>query len=115
MTSRQVSVAEVKAKCLRIINEMNRDGGTLTITKRGRPVAVLSPASASASASAADAETPPFIGMMRGTVLRYEEPCEAAASPSDWIQVESRLQEGYPVPVDAITASGRIRGERGRS
>lgn len=109
MTAMQVSVAEFEAKCLRIINEMNRDGGTLTITRRGRPVAVLSPV------SAADEETPPFIGMMRGTVLKYEDPFEAAAPPSDWTQVESRLQEGYPTPADAITVPGRIRGERGRS
>jgi prevent-host-death family protein len=78
MTARQVSAAEFKVRCLRIINEMNRDRGTVTITKRGRPVAVLSLVSAS------DEETPPFIGMMRGTVLKYEEPFQPAASPSDW-------------------------------
>lgn len=109
MAARQISVTELKAKCLRIINEMNRDGGMLTITRRGRPVAVLSPV------LAADQEIPPFIGMMQGTVLKYEEPFEAAALPSDCIQVESRLQEGHPTPVDAITASGRLRGERRRS
>ena len=78
MTTRQVPAAEFKAKCLRIINEMNRDGGTVTITKRGRPVAVLSPVPA-------PGEKPsPFIGMLRGTVLKYEEPFEPATSPSDW-------------------------------
>lgn len=78
MTARQVSATEFEAKCLRIINEMNRDGGTLTITRRGRPVAVLSPV------RAPDENSPPFIGMLRGTVLKYEEPFEPAASTSDW-------------------------------
>ena len=35
---------EFKTSCLRIINQMNKDGKPVTITKRGRPVAVLSPA-----------------------------------------------------------------------
>ena len=78
MTARQVSAAEFKARCLRIIKEMNRDGGCVTITNRGRPVALLSPVPAEAGATSS------FIGMMRGTVLRYEEPCEPAATPSDW-------------------------------
>ena len=78
MAAKQVPAAEFKARCLRIIKEMNRDGGSVTITNRGRPVAVLSPVTASE-------ETPSsFIGMMRGTVLKYDEPFEPAASPSDW-------------------------------
>ena len=65
-------------RCLRIIKEMNRDGGTVTITSRGRPVAVLSPVPASEETHSG------FIGMMRGTVVKYEDPFEPATSPSDW-------------------------------
>ena len=78
MTARQVSAAEFKARRLRIIEEMNGDGQPVTITNRGRPVAVLSPI------PAADEPPAPFVGMMRGTVLKYEAPFEPAASPSDW-------------------------------
>ena len=78
MAARQVPAAEFKARCLRIIKEMNRDRGSVTITNRGQPVAVLSPVSAPVE------KLPPFIGMMRGTVLRYEEPFGPAASRSDW-------------------------------
>ena len=74
----EVPAAEFKARCLRIIKQMNRDGAPVTITNRGRPVAVLSPVPATEEAPS------PFIGMMRGTVLRYEEPFESAATPSDW-------------------------------
>ena len=78
MAERRVSATEFKARCLRIIKEMNGNGQPVTVTNRGRAVAVLSPIPAS------DEQRPPFIGMMRGTVLRYEDPFEPAASPSDW-------------------------------
>ena len=77
MSARQVSATDFKAKCLRIIKEMGRDGHPVTITKRGRPVAVLSPMPPTEKA-------PPFVGMMRGTVLGYEDPFTSAAAPSDW-------------------------------
>lgn len=78
MAARRISAAEFKAKCLRIIEEMNHDRQPVTITNRGRPVAVLSPMPET------DARPSPFVGMMRGTVLQYEDPFEPAASPSDW-------------------------------
>ena len=39
-----VSATEFKAKCLALLDEVGRDGGTITITKRGRPAALLGPA-----------------------------------------------------------------------
>jgi len=39
-----LSVTEFKARCLACIGEIERSGGEITITKRGRPVAVLRPA-----------------------------------------------------------------------
>ena len=76
MGAKQVPAAEFKAKCLRIIQEMDRDPRPVTITRRGRPVAVLSPVREQADA--------PFVGMLGGTVLAYEDPFAPAASPSDW-------------------------------
>jgi prevent-host-death family protein len=38
-----VSASEFKAKCLRLIDEMQVDGQPITITKRGKVVAKLSP------------------------------------------------------------------------
>ena len=78
MAVRQVPAVEFKAKGLRIIREMNGNGQPVTITNRGRAVAVLSPI------PAADEPRSPFIGMMRGTVLKYDDPLAPAASPSDW-------------------------------
>jgi len=44
MKERVVSATEFKAKCLAFLDEMDRKGGRITITKRGRPVAVVGPA-----------------------------------------------------------------------
>jgi prevent-host-death family protein len=48
MKKRVVSATEFKAKCLAFLDEMEQRGGTITITRRGRPVAVLGPARKSA-------------------------------------------------------------------
>jgi prevent-host-death family protein len=44
MKSRVVGATEFKAKCLALLDEIDREGGTITITKRGRPVAMIKPA-----------------------------------------------------------------------
>jgi prevent-host-death family protein len=44
LKTRVIAATEFKAKCLAILDEVDGDGGTVTITKRGRPVAVLGPA-----------------------------------------------------------------------
>ena len=44
MKDRVVSATEFKAKCLAFLDEMEERAGTITITKRGRPVATLGPA-----------------------------------------------------------------------
>lgn len=43
MKPRVVSATEFKAKCLSLLRQMEEKGGTITITRRGRPVAILSP------------------------------------------------------------------------
>jgi prevent-host-death family protein len=44
MKNRLVSATEFKAKCLALLDEIDEHGGTITITKRGRPVATVAPA-----------------------------------------------------------------------
>ncbi len=76
-----IGAAEFKAKCLRVISQMNKDGKQVTITKRGRPVAVLSPVQP-------PDESPSIVGAMRGSVLAYHDPFRPAADPSDWSAAE---------------------------
>jgi len=44
MKERVLSASEFKAKCLGCLVEVEQLGETITITRRGRPVAVLGPA-----------------------------------------------------------------------
>jgi prevent-host-death family protein len=44
MKARVLSASEFKAKCLACLTEMEQRGEPITITRRGRPVAVLGPA-----------------------------------------------------------------------
>jgi prevent-host-death family protein len=43
MKSMVVNATEFKAKCLALLDQVDAEGGTITITKRGRPVAVVGP------------------------------------------------------------------------
>jgi prevent-host-death family protein len=44
MKTRVIGATEFKAKCLALLDEIHEQGGTITVTKRGRPVATISPA-----------------------------------------------------------------------
>lgn len=72
-----MAAAEFKEKCLRVINQMTKDREPVAITKRGQPVAILSPVKP-------HEEYPSVIGAMRGSVLGYHDPFRPAADASDW-------------------------------
>ena len=72
-----MAVTDFRTRCLRVIGQMGRDHEPVTITKRGRPVAVLSPLPPASG-------TISIIGAMPGSVLEYDEPFEPATDPSDW-------------------------------
>ena len=75
--SKTIAASAFQAKCLRIINEMVEDGEPVTITNRGRPVAVLSPVRPESAEQS-------IIGAMKGSVLAYDDPFQPAAEPADW-------------------------------
>jgi len=76
MSGKVVAATQFKADCLRLIEEMERDGQPVTVTRRGRPVAILSPVG--------PLTRPALIGCMEGSVLRYDDPFSPATDPSDW-------------------------------
>jgi prevent-host-death family protein len=41
MKNRVIAATEFKAKCLALLDEIADHGGTITVTKRGRPVATV--------------------------------------------------------------------------
>jgi prevent-host-death family protein len=75
VTGKIVGAAKFKAECLRLIDQMGHDRQPLTITKRGRPVAVLTPFTEPKRS---------LIGLLEGEVRNYIEPFEPAAEPADW-------------------------------
>jgi prevent-host-death family protein len=54
MKKRVVSATEFKAHCLTFLDEIEQRGETITITRRGRPVAVLGPTKKTAWKSPGD-------------------------------------------------------------
>lgn len=76
MSGKTVAATQFKAECLRLIDEMQKDGEPVTVTRRGRPVAVLSPV--------APINRPSLIGCMEGSVTGYDDPFSPAADPSEW-------------------------------
>ena len=59
----EISAAEFKAKCLKLMDEIAKTRKSITITKRGKPVAKLVPA--------VTVRRKPLFGCMAGTVT-YE-------------------------------------------
>jgi prevent-host-death family protein len=76
MASRTIGAAEFKAHCLRILDEVERSGEPITITKRGKPVAEVTPV--------AKKERKSIFGCMKGSVLKYERPFDPAVDPDEW-------------------------------
>jgi prevent-host-death family protein len=62
VTTRTIPAGEFKARCLKLMDEVNETGEELVVTKRGKPVVRLVPA----------ARTPksPF-GAMKGTAITH--------------------------------------------
>ena len=70
---RQIPAGQFKAKCLQLMDEVQRTGVELVITKRGRPVAKLVPAEPRKNSP---------IGWMKGT---FEIVGDIVTSdPSEW-------------------------------
>jgi len=66
MPLKTIRAARFKTRCLRLIDEVAREGRPVTITKHGRPVAVLRPVAPSGQR--------PLIGALKGSVLRFDDP-----------------------------------------
>ena len=57
--TRTVPAGEFKAKCLKLMDEVNKTGEEIVVTKRGKPVVKLVPVGAKAKS---------FFGALKGTV-----------------------------------------------
>lgn len=78
MNAHKVTATDFKAKCLALIDEMNRTKVPIIVTNRGKPVAEMYPARGEVQAPKS------FIGSMKGTVQRYDDPFAPAINPDEW-------------------------------
>ena len=63
---KMIGAAQFKAHCLRILDEIERSGEPVTITKRGRPVAEVKPVGRKGRRS--------IIGALKGDMYRFDDP-----------------------------------------
>ena len=78
LRQREIGAGEFKAKCLQLMDEVDRNRIELIITKRGRPVARLMPIEPD------NDET--FIGSMRGTATTLGD--IVSSDPDEWSDPE---------------------------
>jgi prevent-host-death family protein len=82
--TKTIPAGEFKAKCLKLMDEVEKTGEELVITKRGKPIAKLVPAQ-----SAAAAKRRSLIGCMKGTVTILGDIVEPALDPGweeEWLK-----------------------------
>ncbi len=77
MTAKHIGASEFQAECLKLVVAIERTGQSITITKRGTPVAVLGPVPISAKFKG-------LFGALKGSVLRYDKPFDPATEPDEW-------------------------------
>lgn len=80
---RQINATEFKAKCLAILDEVSITGEQVTITKRGRPVAQLSPPVPSTKGYPQDS--------LKGSVVVHGDILEPAVPAELWEAEKGRL------------------------
>lgn len=73
---KMIGAAEFKAHCLRIMEEANRSGETVVITKRGKPFMEMK--------RVAPDETTPLFGCMKGSVTWLTDDHTAPALDPGW-------------------------------
>jgi len=93
---RRIAAGEFKARCLRILDEVQEEGVEYIVTKRGKEVArVTSPAAGRKQAE--PPRIPRGYGSMRGTGLILGDIVAPVADPDDWTADEHNLGNDLPM------------------
>ena len=79
---RQIAAGEFKAKCLKLMDEINETGRPLVVTKRGMPMVRILPVREGKVRGAKD----PIFGRMKGIV-------EIVGDPDDLVQPVCPLED----------------------
>jgi prevent-host-death family protein len=73
---KQVAISEFKAKCLAILDEVQKTKQPILITRRGKPVAEVS--------APKPTENRDWIGSMKGRMQILGDIISPASDPDDW-------------------------------
>lgn len=82
-----ISAAEFKAKCLKLMDEVQATGEPITVTKRGKPVAVVQPSTAVPGDDGA------LIGCATIPAYRYDDPFAPTVDPLEWDVINPDKQD----------------------
>ena len=84
--ARVIPAGEFKTRCLQLMDEVDRTGEAILITKRGRPVSILMPVTTGA---------PGICGRYRGRVRIPDEGLPKPFTPAEWVGiVDDALADG---------------------
>jgi prevent-host-death family protein len=73
---KKVQISTFKAQCLRLLDEVNRTGETLTVTRNGKPLVVVTPIN--------DTKTRAEFGVAKETGKILDDLITPATDPSEW-------------------------------
>jgi prevent-host-death family protein len=76
MVMKQVAISEFKAKCLALLDEVQKTKQPILITRRGKPVAEVNPPKPT--------ESRDWIGSMKGMSKILGDIISPASDPDDW-------------------------------
>lgn len=76
MGMKEILISEFKAKCIKLLKDVKRTNAPLTITLRGKPLAIVYPAETAAKKI-------PRLGTLRGTVEILED-IDSINTEKDW-------------------------------
>lgn len=76
---KMVGMAEFKANCTRLLRELGEDGEAITITVRGKPVAVVKAPECLTSGPPVSA-----FGLLKSDRYRFDDPFSPVADVEEW-------------------------------
>jgi prevent-host-death family protein len=81
MDMRTISISGFKARCLRLLDELDAGGEPIVVTKRGRPIARVLPFRDTPAGS--------WLGTLRGTAAIRDDLVEPVVGPDEWEALRS--------------------------
>ena len=77
-----IPISEFRQKCLALLPEMSEKGGEIIITRRGKPLAVVSPIQRGAPSS--------IYGLYADGEIDYPDPTSPFYSDDEWDEIVDR-------------------------